>query len=271
MRAPLQSLQWHTAKALHQVQLLSCDFAVFTRWSIPDLRAPFWRLFWHDGPGAFLERDGKRRAIAPRRFVLIPPHTPLACGNTAPFGQLFLHFRLEPGLAERRSEAYFAPPDTALDRLAVALRRSLQTDATTLDVSLRAQALLSLVLLTVPESHWAPRWEDARITAAAATIRGAYPRRLANAQLAHDAGLHPGAFIRLFRQTTGHTPGGFLANLRLEEACVLLHYSDLSIDEVAAKTGFPDRGYFSRQFAARIGIPPARYRKLVNSDNRLRR
>ncbi|HLP01842.1 MAG TPA: AraC family transcriptional regulator [Opitutaceae bacterium] len=271
MSEPLQFLQWHTAKALHQVQLLSCDFVVFTHWTIPDMRAPFWRLFWHDHPGVFFEIDGKRRPVPARRFVLIPPHTPLSCSNTATFGQLFMHFRLEPGLAGRRGEVYFAKPDAALDRLAVALRRSLQTHATTLDVSLRAQALLSLVLLTVPESHWAPRWDDSRITAAAAAIRSAYPRKLANNTLAQQAGLHPGAFIRLFRQTTGHTPGEFLANLRLEEACVLLHYSELSIDEVAAKIGFADRGYFSRQFAARIGIPPARYRKLVNTDNRLRR
>ncbi|MFT3830621.1 MAG: AraC family transcriptional regulator [Opitutaceae bacterium] len=271
MSESLQFLQWHTAKALHQVQLLSCDFVVFTRWMIPDMRAPFWRLFWHDRPGVFLEIEGQRRPVPAKRFVLIPPHTPLACGNTAIFGQLFMHFRLEPGLAGRRGSVYFAQPDAALDRLAVALRESLQTDTTTLDVSLRAQALLSLVLLAVPDSHWAPRWEDARITAAAAAIRSAYPHKLANKALAHDAGLHPGAFIRLFRQTTGHTPGEFLANLRLEEACVLLHYSELSIDEVAAKIGFADRGYFSRQFASRIGIPPARYRKLVNSDNRLRR
>ena len=215
------------------------------------------RLFWHDRPGAFLELAGKRRPIPARRFVLIPPHTHLACGNTATFGQLFLHFRLEPGLAGHGDKLYFAKADAALDRLARTLRQALQTDTTTLDVALRAQALLSLALLTVPEADWAPRWEDARITAAAAAIRAAYPSKLANAVLAHQAGLHPGAFIRLFRQTTGHTPGEFLANLRLEEACTLLHSSELSIDEVAAKTGFSDRGYFSRRFAARIGISPA--------------
>lgn len=270
MSEPLQFLQWHTAKALHQVQLLSCDFVVFTHWTIPDMRAPFWRLFWHDRPGAYLQLGGRRRPIPARRFVLIPPHTALSCGNTAGFGQLFLHFRLEPGLAGHGDRLYFAKPDAALDRLARSLRQALQADTTTLDVSLRAQALLSLTLLTVPETDWAPRWEDPRITAAAAAIRAAYPRKTANAALARQAGLHPGAFIRLFRETTGHTPGEYLANLRFEEACVLLHSSELSIDEVAAKTGFADRGHFSRRFAARIGIPPARYRKLVNTDNRLR-
>lgn len=271
MREPLQFLQWHTAKALHQVQLLSCDFAVFTRWTIPELLAPFWRLYWHDRPGAYLEIEGRRRPIPPRRVVLIPPHTHLACGNTAPFGQFFLHFRLEPGLAGQGGPVYFARPDRALDRLARGLAQSLQSDAATLDVSLRGQALLALALLTIPEADWAPRWEDARVTRAAARIRAAYPTKLSSRLLAREAGLHPGAFIRLFRRTTGHTPGGFLANLRMEEACVLLHTSELSIEEVAEKTGFADRGYFSRVFAARMGLSPARYRKLVNTDDRLRR
>jgi len=62
----------------------------------------------------------------------------------------------------------------------------------------------------------------------------------------------------------------YLTNLRLEEACVALHYGDASIEEVAEKTGFCDRAYFSRIFRARMGIAPARYRHLVNADNKLR-
>ena len=271
MSEQLDALQWHTAKALHQVQLLSCDYAVFAKWTSPDLLAPFWRVYWHDRPGGFLEIEGVRRWIAAKRFVIIPPHTHFACGNRSTFGQLFLHFRLEPGLAERRNQVFIAKYDAGLNRLAHALQRSLQTDVASLDISLRAQALLSLVLLAVPATDWAARWADPRITEAAAGIRATYPGRIANGLLARKAGLHPGAFIRLFRQTTGHTPGAFLANLRMEEACVLLHYSELSIDEVAAKTGFSDRAYFSRVFARRMGLSPARYRKLVNTDNRLRR
>jgi len=270
MNEPLHALQWHTAKSLHQVQLLSCDYAVFDRWRRPDLQAPFWRLYWHDRVGAFIATGERTWRIAPRRFVLVPPHTPFACGNTATFGQLFLHFRLEPGLTGRAAP-YVARPDAGLDCLARAVKRALLSDPEAPGISLRAQALLSLVLLTVPANDWAARWSDPRITEAAAGIRAAYPRRTANTALARKAGLHPGAFIRLFRQTTGHTPGAFLANLRLEEACVLLHSSELSIDEVTAKTGFSDRAYFSRVFARRMGLSPARYRKLVNTDNRLRR
>ncbi len=138
-------------------------------------------------------------------------------------------------------------------------------------MSLRAQALLSLALLEIPRDDWARRYDDPRITEAVTTIRSHYPLRTTNAVLAKKAGLHPGAFVRLFRLTTGDTPGPFLTNLRMEEACVLLQTTELSIDEVAEKTGFCDRGYFSKIFTRRMGLSPARYRKLVNSDNRLRR
>jgi len=268
----LEYLSWDAARALHQLQLLSCDFAVFRRWESPDLMAPFWRLYWHDKAGAFIVLAGRRLAIPARRFVLVPPNTHFEAGNTAAFGQLFMHFLLEPGLCNPSPVRFFQlPADAALSRDAASLCRALRADSTQLGISLRAQALLASVLLAVPEGEWARPCSDARITEAIASIRAAYPLRLSNATLARKAALHPGAFIRLFRETTGQTPAAFLTQLRLEEACVLLHYSELSIDEVAEKSGFCERGHFSRVFSKRMGLPPARYRGLVNSDKRLRR
>lgn len=266
-----QATQWHTARALHQIQLLSCDFTRLRSWKSPDLCAPFWRLYWHDAPGGFVVVSGETIRIPARRFVLIPPNTHFASGNTAAFGQLFLHFLLEPGLARSGPALYQLEPDPELNRLASDLKKALLADSTDLRVSLRGQALLSLALLQIPREAWSVRYGDARITEAVTTLRSNYPARTSNAALARKAGLHPGAFRRLFRQVTGETTGGFLANLRMEEACVLLQTSELTIDEVAEKTGFCDRAYFSKIFTRRMGLSPAKYRKLVNSDNRLRR
>lgn len=270
MSSHLQSTQWHTARALHQILLLSCDYTELRTWRSADLHAPFWRLYWHDRPGAFVRVGGETVRIPARRFVLIPPHTHFSCGNSAAFGQLFMHFRLEPGLVQGRERIYRLGFQRELNRLAVDLKRTLLADPKDLRPSLLGQALVSLALLSIPAGDWVGRYDDARITEAVTSIRSGYPRRTANAALAKVAGLHPGAFGRLFRQVTGETPGRFLVNLRMEEACVLLQTTELTIDEVAEKTGFCDRGYFSRIFARRMGLAPARYRRLVNSDNRLR-
>lgn len=271
MKPRLKFRRWRTARALHQVQLLSCDYVEFATWDSADLQAPYWRLYWHDAPGAWISMGGVRRALRPGTPVLIAPHTRFACGNETPFGQLFLHFRLEPGLAENTGRVFWLKSEAAMNRLARRLRNALLADETSMDLSFAAQEFLSLALQRVSSDDWDLPVADERISAAIRSIRSAYPARLSLGRLAADAALHPGSFARLFRTVTGCTPLQFLGNLLMEEACFLLHRTEMSIDEVASKLGFADRLYFTRRFSARLGISPARYRRLVNTDNRLRR
>jgi AraC-like DNA-binding protein len=133
-----------------------------------------------------------------------------------------------------------------------------------------SQILVSLAVAELPLIRWTPRFEDARVTQAVDSIGKAYPAKIGNATLAREARMHPSAFIRLFRQCAGCTPLRYLMNLRLEEACTLLHFDDASLDEIAQKTGFGDRNYFTRVFSRSQNCSPAKYRKLVNVSNRLR-
>jgi len=45
------------------------------------------------------------------------------------------------------------------------------------------------------------------------------------------------------------------------ESCRLLHHSELSIKQIAERTGFCDRGHFSRVFRGERGLGPAEFRK----------
>lgn len=51
MSSHLQSTQWHTAWALHQILLLSCDYTELQTWSSANLCVPF----RHDRPGAYVK------------------------------------------------------------------------------------------------------------------------------------------------------------------------------------------------------------------------
>ena len=81
----------------------------------------------------------------------------------------------------------------------------------------------------------------------------------ANAILARVAGMHPTAFIRLFKQSTGLAPQAFFQIRRIEEACRLLHCTSKKMDEIAARMGFYDRYHFSRVFKKHKGIPPSKF------------
>jgi transcriptional regulator GlxA family with amidase domain len=81
-------------------------------------------------------------------------------------------------------------------------------------------------------------------------------------RLADHAGVSRDHLVRLFRRDTGMGPCAALKALRLRAAASLLSVaSNLSIKEIAAKSGFGDRGHFSRDFKAVNGLSPTSYRR----------
>jgi AraC-like DNA-binding protein len=270
MPSRIESTSWRTAKSLHQVQLLSCDLCEFTIWEAPDHCAPFWRLYWHDRRGGEITIGGKTLPIRPGYLVLIPPNTHFSSRLRQPVRQLFLHFLVEPRFRAAADTVFEIRASETQSDCCRRIVEAIAADTASLAISFLAQMLVFSALLEIPPGGWAQRFEDPRVTRAVASIREKYPDRIANTTLAREAWMHPAAFIRLFRRCTGHTPLQSLMNLRLEEACTMLHYDEASLDEIAAKTGFGERGYFTRVFTRGMNCSPARYRKLVNVSSRLR-
>jgi AraC-like DNA-binding protein len=63
------------------------------------------------------------------------------------------------------------------------------------------------------------------------------------------------------RRTTGSTPQELVLSTRLSSAKVLLAEEDLSVAAVAWRVGYDDPAYFSRLFAARVGMSPVAFRR----------
>ena len=66
---------------------------------------------------------------------------------------------------------------------------------------------------------------------------------------------------RIFKEETGVSVINYLCNLRLEQAARLLHTSELSIGEIAIRSGFANTYYFSNSFKKRYGVSPMKFRK----------
>lgn len=79
--------------------------------------------------------------------------------------------------------------------------------------------------------------------------------------IAQAAHLSISFFSRKFKQDTGYAPIAYFNYLRIQQACQLLHFSKLRINEVASKIGIDDPFYFSRLFKQQMGISPVAYRK----------
>ena len=68
-------------------------------------------------------------------------------------------------------------------------------------------------------------------------------------------------FEVLFKKSTGLSPHKYLLRCRVERSKELLRCEDLSLAQVAARTGFCDQGHLTRHFKRIVGVTPSGYRK----------
>ncbi len=80
-------------------------------------------------------------------------------------------------------------------------------------------------------------------------------------QLSAMAHMSPSSLRRLFKQTTGKSPGDFIKEIRMVTAARMLLVSDERISTIAYTIGFDDPNYFARKFKERFGVSPQVYRQ----------
>lgn len=68
------------------------------------------------------------------------------------------------------------------------------------------------------------------------------------------------SFSRHFGKFTGLSFGKFVSEIRISNACLLLHSSERSISEIALESGFSNLSNFNRLFLQSKGVPPSQYR-----------
>ena len=66
---------------------------------------------------------------------------------------------------------------------------------------------------------------------------------------------------RMFKRFTGVNISDYVMSNKINYACSLLRDNDLSVNEVAKKSGFENMGTFYSNFKRRMGESPHRYRR----------
>ncbi|QLJ02527.1 AraC family transcriptional regulator [Streptomyces sp. NEAU-sy36] len=80
-------------------------------------------------------------------------------------------------------------------------------------------------------------------------------------ECADRLGVTPGYLTQAVRAATGRPPGRLLIEARVYLAQQLLAHTQLSVRQVAARTGFADPAYFGRFFRRETGVSPGAFRK----------
>ncbi len=94
-----------------------------------------------------------------------------------------------------------------------------------------------------------------------AYIKEHYDEQLTIAGLAKVAGMSKYHFGRMFKESTGLPPYQYVIRERVEAAKRLLEETELSVTEVAMRTGFCSQSHLSRTFRDVTAVSPSAFRE----------
>lgn len=75
------------------------------------------------------------------------------------------------------------------------------------------------------------------------------------------------SFYNKVKSLTGLSPKELISDFRLKKAIMYLENSNITIQEIAYKTGFNDPVYFTRTFKQKMGVTPSKYREDARYKN----
>ena len=97
-------------------------------------------------------------------------------------------------------------------------------------------------------------------------VRQNYAERITITRATQIVHMSQAQFMKVFKKVSGMTFNAHLRRVRTMNALGLLRETDLSIAEIAAKTGFSDQSYFDRRFRQTFGKSPREWRRSLDHD-----
>ena len=262
------------------IRLFLCGFLQVNAggWSTHGVKDSIWRFYMNDRDGASIDFNHSNFALRAKCLYLIPAEVFFHCRSEQPFDHFYVHFDVMGISRGVKNQLFSFPveltPNAALEKETRAVAKIARiAGASTPDFAsqYRVQALMTRVLshyLQNLSTHQMDNLErssalQAPVSRALEFIENNFATELNNAVLANLCGLSQDHFARRFREITGETPGQFIRRRRIAIASQELLFSQAGIDEIAARTGFCNRFYFSRVFNSEMGMPPAAFRKMT--------
>jgi len=92
-------------------------------------------------------------------------------------------------------------------------------------------------------------------------IKRNYAAKLTLKELADNLFISRQYFNRIFKESTGQTPGSYITFVRIEESKKLLRNSSVNIVDIPEMVGFENQSYFTKVFKSETGFTPGQYRR----------
>jgi AraC-like DNA-binding protein len=247
------------------LEILICRRDTLDKWRISSTvkQAPYWRLYIPYNNKGLITWRGRDIRMSQGTFWLIAPKTVFDARLHEGFLDKFYAHFIVGGEHSRYSDEIWCFPakdwiSVLADRISGCLWREERGPRFLADVS----ALCFLALSMIPEPP--PEHPASTGSGLLRIIRGMKNNpgeKLSNEAFARQARMSENSFITKFKRSFGATPRKMLNSLRAEKAASLLRETSLSLDEIAALTGFCDRFHLSKIFRQYKKTSPALFRK----------
>jgi len=257
---------------------------------------PYWRIYLNKNTGGILEYNGTQHIMKPETFYIIPPNTlyhgylgnkkktfngihvkgnrmeanddekKLTCNHLL---HLFIHFNLGIPFDYITPEIYTLSPNSEQLKKIEWLIEKIKAEPAIFPIqaSMFLQSLILEILGQIKDISWEHSSTDTRILKVIRYIDQKTTQTPSNHELATMINMADNSFVRLFKKEMGISVQMFIKEQKINKACAMLDHTDLTIDEVAIRTGFADRYHFSRIFRQIKNIPPGRYRRQRMQSN----
>jgi AraC family transcriptional regulator of arabinose operon len=248
---------------IHEVGYLEKN----ANWIFPNTVSPFWRLYYNFDSGHHAEFRNHRLPLSPGHVVLIPDHQLFDSYGVSPVRHFWISFSIDLTLKHGDSVVLPILPDerNQISRISEIIQAD--DSRKRFDVLHASSSLLHSIFIR-PEIPWNEQPRPQNVIKVATYISENHHKPLEVPHLAKIAGVSPRSLSRLFESEYHLSVPRFIARVRIREAARLLENTAMSIEEIAERTGFPNRYYLTRVFTRIIGKPPARYRKDCLMRNR---
>lgn len=249
------------ATKIPALQTYLCRYAKIMQWDMKDAIAPHWRCYLPLSAGGNIIYKNKTIQLLPGKAYLIPPYSRFSTKMTKSFDKAFCHFNFEYNTMSFLPGIYcFDPTEQLLNNIKNTILS--KDDYVDWDFTLLMTQLAFTGLYSIPKENIKKIPSDKRIELLIKLMNSNLNKPLPNTDLAESVRMHGNSFVRYFKQKTGKAPQKYYTMLRMEQACILLNSTVLSIDEIAEQCGFWDRNHFSKVFSQHWNCPPAKFRKL---------
>ena len=240
-------------------------------WSGSTLDDGVWRLLHNDSNGGALRIGNRWQPMHHRAVYLLPPGECLGVRMHGITSQLYVHvIEVTPMERFRQNCAGKVHELAVNDVLAanIAHCRHSCAEGLAMHSLLVGEACFHLALAEL-YATWSAQERatirdneaDAALERCLADMAANPAEAWANDALAKRCHCHPDVFIRRFKRATGSTPARWLIQRRLDQVRDLLGTTSLTLDSIAARTGFTDRSHLIRHFKKTHGCSPTAWRQ----------